>query len=63
MARIAIPSPPVDSEQTRSFRIHASYIRAFRELALGDSRAEDAVTSFHDTAAPALFRAGAIAFL
>ncbi|MBT1104342.1 MULTISPECIES: hypothetical protein [Streptomyces] len=57
MARIVFTPPPVDSEQTRSFRTHASYIRAFHELALGDSRGEDAVASLHDSAAPALFRA------
>ncbi|MFJ2967622.1 hypothetical protein ACIPIC_35735 [Streptomyces collinus] len=48
MARIVFSAPPVDSEQTRSFRTHASYIRAFRELALGESTLslEDAVAVF-----------------
>lgn len=59
MARIVLPPPPLDSEQTRSFRTHASYIRAFRELALGDGRStlEEAITSLHATAAPLLYRA------
>ncbi|MCU8593775.1 hypothetical protein [Streptomyces sp. A13(2022)] len=58
MARIVFPAPPVDSEQTRSFRTHASYIRAFRELALGESALplEDAVAGLHASAAPLLFR-------
>jgi hypothetical protein len=57
VARIAFSPLPVDSEQTRSFRTHASYIRAFRELALGDSGVplEDAVAKLHVSAAPVLF--------
>ncbi|MFF9119009.1 hypothetical protein ACF09Y_26025 [Streptomyces massasporeus] len=57
MARIVFSAPPVDSEQTRSFRTHASYIRAFRELALGESTLslEDAVAGLHASATPFLF--------
>lgn len=58
MARILLPSLAPDSEQTRSFRTHASYIRAFRELALGEktSGLEDVVARLHASAAPILYR-------
>lgn len=51
-----LSAPPVDSEQTRSLRTHASYIRAFRELALGESTLslEDAVAGLHASATPLL---------
>ncbi|GAA2402808.1 hypothetical protein [Streptomyces coeruleofuscus] len=60
MARIVFPPPPVDSEQTRSFRTHASYIRAFRELALGEgtSSLNNAVAGLHASAVPVLFSPG-----
>ncbi|MDN3029742.1 hypothetical protein [Streptomyces sp. S.PB5] len=58
MPRISLPSLAPDSEQTRSFRTHASYIRAFRELALGDgaSDLDDALARLHAVAAHALYR-------
>lgn len=62
MPRIVLPSPPVDSEQTRSFRTHASYIRAFRELALGNSGSplEETVAGLHASATPILFKPGGL---
>ncbi|MFC8176678.1 hypothetical protein [Streptomyces sp. NPDC057325] len=58
MARILLPPTASDSEQTRSFRTHASYIRAFRELALGEEIAEpeSAVVRLHASAASILYR-------
>ncbi|MFE2611607.1 hypothetical protein ACFXDI_52020 [Streptomyces mirabilis] len=57
MPRISLPSLAPDSEQTRSFRTHASYIRAFRELALGEELSDPAgaIGRLHDTAVPALY--------
>ncbi|MGC0344385.1 hypothetical protein [Streptomyces sp. SLBN-8D4] len=62
MPRISL-SPALDSEQTRSFRTHASYIRAFRELALGEEESDldDAVARVHAAAAPLLYRPSAAA--
>jgi hypothetical protein len=46
-----------DSTETRSFRTHASYVRAFRVLALGDDNrmtSEDRLAQLHDVSATAL---------
>lgn len=62
MPRIVVSPPPQASEQTRSFRTHASYIRAFRTLALGDSRStlEEATARLHTDATAQLYRAPAV---
>ncbi|MFI1096324.1 hypothetical protein [Streptomyces sp. NPDC020917] len=56
MIKFAVPPP--DSEQLRSFRTHASYVRAFRELALqgGWTDLETASVQLHSTAAERLFK-------
>ncbi|MFG2213149.1 hypothetical protein [Streptomyces sp. NPDC048638] len=48
---------PPDSEQTRSFRTHASYVRAFRELALGAKwdDIEAATARLHSSAVDRLY--------
>ncbi|MFC1232657.1 hypothetical protein [Streptomyces sp. Sce081] len=60
MIKIAVPQP--DSEQTRSFRTHASYVRAFRELALGGSWTglEAATTRLHSLAADQLYKSSRV---
>ncbi|MEU1056537.1 hypothetical protein ABZ397_28795 [Streptomyces sp. NPDC005876] len=56
MINVAVLQP--DSEQTRSFRTHASYVRAFRELALGGSwtSMEVALTQLHALAAEQVYK-------
>lgn len=57
MPRVSFAQPAMaaDSDEARSFRTHASYVRAFSELALGDAGSpSERLKSLHNRAVPQL---------